>query len=99
MANVVAPMITATAIRVFISAPAAMTLHRHQAKVMPTASASMLVATAIRNIVLTSSPAVGGLLFLCAGLPDHVPADERQQHKCDPRRNGIDVAFKREPSR
>ena len=46
-----------TATTVFISWLAAMISTGTQAKVMPTASASMLVATAIRNMVLTSSAA------------------------------------------
>jgi hypothetical protein len=65
------------------------------AKVMPTASASMLVATAIRNIVFDVEP--GAPLIPPSsrrGLPQHVAADEGQQHKRDPRRDGVDVFFK-----
>ena len=64
------------------------------AKVMPTASASMLVAMASMSSSLRSSlascrfPAL--LVFLMERIPQHLAAHERQQRERDPMVDGRD---------
>ena len=85
--NVVAPMKLTAAGR-FTSG--------RSANVMPTASASMLVATASTSIVLNENELLRSSgVVLAQALAQHVPTDERQQHECDPMIDRRDVGFKR----
>ena len=69
---------------------------RRKAKVTPTASASMLVATARGSMDRGAEGAVH-VLFPAPGLPDHVRSDQPQQEEGDPVVDSCDDLLKAHP--
>lgn len=65
-----------------------------KANVMPTASASMLVAIASRSMVLNASEPSELILVLGQRLADHIAANDAQQHERDPVIDRGDKLFK-----
>ena len=69
---------------------------RRKAKVTPTASASMLVATASGSMVFEIEAVIGFIFFIASGFADHVETDKCQQDEGDPVVDARDQRGKRD---